>query len=126
MLAFSIWNALWVVFVTFLFVNVVMLFVSVIADLVRDRDLSGGKKALWAFGLLMFPVLGVLVYLIVRGGGMTERTIRAQQEAKASMDTYIRDVAAGPATELERAANLRSSGAIDDEEYARLKAKILG
>lgn len=126
MLAFSIWNAMWVVFVTFLFVNVVMMFFSVVADLFRDRELSGGKKAVWALALLFFPVLGMLVYLVVRGGGMAERSIAAQQQAKESVDSYIREVAGGPASELERAAQLRASGAIDDDEYARLKARILG
>ena len=126
MLAFSIWNAMWVVFVTFLFVNVIMMFFSVVADLFRDRELSGGKKAAWAIGLLLFPVLGMLAYLVVRGGGMAERSLAAQQQAKESVDSYIRDVAGGPASELERAAQLHASGAITDDEYARLKARILG
>lgn len=125
MLAFSIWNALWVVFVTFLFINVLMLLFSVIADLFRDRELSGGAKAVWAIALIMFPLLGVLVYLVVRGGGMTQRSMQAEQQAKESVDAYIRNVAAGPATELERASALLASGQINEQEYAQLKAKIL-
>lgn len=125
MFAFSIWNALWVVFVTFLFINVLMLLFSVIADLFRDRELSGGAKAVWAIALIMFPLLGVLVYLVVRGGGMTQRSVQAEQQAKDSVDAYIRNVAAGPATELERASALLAAGHINEQEYAQLKAKIL-
>lgn len=125
MFAFSIWNAMWVVFVTFLFVNVILMFVSVVTDLFQDRELSGGKKAVWALALLFFPVIGVLVYLVVRGGGMTERSMKAQQRAKDSVDNYIREVAGGPAFELERAANMRASGIITDDEFQRLKARIL-
>lgn len=125
MFAFSIWNAMWVVFVTFLFVNVILMFVSVVSDLFQDRELSGGKKAVWAVALLCFPVFGLLVYLVIRGGGMTERSIKAQQRAKDSVDTYIREVAGGPAAELERAANMRAGGVITDDEFERLKARIL-
>jgi ABC-type multidrug transport system fused ATPase/permease subunit len=126
MFAFSIWNALWVVFVTFLFVNVIVMFFPVVADPFHDHEMGGGKKAMWAIVLLIFPLLGILIYLIVRGGGMAERSLAAQQQAKESVDSYIRDVAGGPASELERAASLRAAGSITDDEYGRLKARILG
>jgi hypothetical protein len=54
MLAFSIWNALWVVFVTYLFITVLMKRFSVIADIFRDKSLNGGAKAAWLLFLALF------------------------------------------------------------------------
>ena len=61
MLAFSIWNALWVVIVTFLFLSVLMVLFSIISDVFRDRQLSGVAKALWIVVLIMIPLLGSLI-----------------------------------------------------------------
>lgn len=43
---------------------------SIISDLFRDRELSGGVKAVWLLFLLVMPVITALVYLVVRGSGM--------------------------------------------------------
>jgi type VI protein secretion system component VasK len=126
MLAFSIWNAIWLVFVAFLFVTVLMMMFSVIVDIFRDDSLSGWGKAAWLLFLAVFTLIALLVYVIVRGRGMTERSIEEQVAAKESFDAYVRDVAGGGAAgELEKAASLRASGQLSDEEYAALKAKIL-
>jgi len=126
MLAFSIWNALWVVFVVFIAVNVLMMLFAVIFDLFRDKELGGVSKALWILVLLLFPLIGLLIYVIVRGNGMAERSMSQQQEAKESFDTYVRDVAGGgAASELEKAAALHAGGQLSDEEYAALKQRIL-
>ena len=45
MVAFSIWEAIWLIFVTFVFVSVLMMLFSVIVDLFRDDSLSGWGKA---------------------------------------------------------------------------------
>jgi ABC-type multidrug transport system fused ATPase/permease subunit len=127
MLAFSVWNALWVVFIAFLFINVLLLMFAVIVDLFRDRELSGGAKAIWIIVLVMLPLLGILIYVIARGPGMAQRSVNEQVAAKESFDSYVRDVAGGgAASELEKASTLHSSGKISDDEYAALKARILG
>lgn len=127
MLAFSIWDALWVVFVSFLFITVLMFMFQVVVDLFRDKDLSGWGKAAWIVLLIIFPLIGLLVYVIARGPGMAERSAAAQIEAKESFDAYVRETAGGgTASELEKAAALHSAGKISDEEYAALKQKILG
>ena len=42
--------------------------------------LSGGAKALWFVFVLFIPLIGVLVYLIARGGSMGDRAaVRAQR-----------------------------------------------
>ncbi|HEY3007277.1 MAG TPA: PLD nuclease N-terminal domain-containing protein, partial [Micromonosporaceae bacterium] len=65
----------------------------VFGDLFRSKDIGAVAKTLWALFLIVLPILGVLIYLIVRGGGMTERTVAAQAEAQKRQDAYIRSVA---------------------------------
>lgn len=127
MLAFSIWNAIWVVFLTFLFISVLMMMFSVITDIFRDDELGGWGKAAWLIALVLFTFITLIVYVIVRGDGMVKRSAKEQVEAKESFDAYVRDVAGGgAASELEKASALHTAGKIDDAEYAALKAKILG
>jgi len=127
MLAVSFGQAIWLVIITFFFVVYLMMLFSVIVDLFRDRELGGFAKALWAVALIVFPLVTMLAYLIVRGRGMAERSMSEQSEAKASFDSYVREVAgSNAASELATATELRDKGAISDEEYAKLKAKLLG
>ena len=127
MLAFSIWNAIWVAFMAFIFITLLMMMFSVIVDIFRDKELSGWGKAGWLLCLALFSLFTLLIYMIVRGPGMAERQDQAQADAQASFDSYVRNVAAdGAASELERAAAMHQAGQISDDEYATLKTKILG
>jgi hypothetical protein len=53
--------------------------IGVVLDIFRSRDLSGWGKALWLLLIIILPFLGVLIYLIVRGHNMHERTAQAAQ-----------------------------------------------
>src|ERR1700734_566999 len=46
--------------------------VGVVFDIFRSQDLSNGAKALWVLFIFVFPLIGVLGYLIVRGHTMHE------------------------------------------------------
>ena len=119
---------LWSLLVIYLMVMYFVIVFTVIFDVFRSDDLSGFKKALWAFALLIFPIITMLLYLIIRGNGMGKRSQAAAQAAKADTDAYIRSVAGSGgsvATELEKAKALLDSGAISADDYAALKAKIL-
>jgi ABC-type multidrug transport system fused ATPase/permease subunit len=120
------------VFYTFLWFALffvwIWLFVMVLTDLFRDHELSNWYKALWVIGIIIFPILGVLIYLIARGGSMAERSAKQVQAAQQDFDSYVRSVAGSggsAADELERLADLRARGAISEEEFAQLKAKVL-
>jgi hypothetical protein len=127
MLGFDLGDALWVVIISFFFIMYLMMLFSVIIDLFRDRELSGVWKAVWVIALLAAPLLSLLVYLIVRGKGMAERSMKEQVEAKESFDAYVQNVAggSGAAAELEKAGALLDAGKITQDEFNALKAKIL-
>src|ERR1700748_252492 len=84
-------------------------------------------KALWFIFVLFIPVIGVLVYLIARGGKMQERSVRDQQQADREFRSYVQETAgsATPADQLAKLADLRDRGVITAEEFNREKAKIL-
>jgi hypothetical protein len=67
-----------------------------------------------------------LIYLIVYGSAMRERTLRAQAEAKHEADNYIRTAAhVSPADELHKLHELVEKGALTEAEYDRAKQKLL-
>lgn len=112
----------------FLFFIWVWLLISVFGDIFRSRDLGGVAKALWVIGVIIFPFLGVFLYLLVRGGKMHEHAVEDAKAADDAARAYIRDAAgtsASPAEELSRLADLKERGIIDDAEFAALKAKVL-
>ena len=115
-------------FEIFMFVVWFWLLMNVVGDLFRDHQVSGAAKALWIVGLVLFPYIGVLAYLIVRGGGMSARAAQTMREAQERFDAHVRAVAggaAGPADQIQKAKALLDAGAIDRSEFERLKAKAL-
>src|SRR5690349_21305391 len=93
-------EALLLVLEVFLFVAWLWILFAIITDLFRDHETSGWGKAAWVFFLLILPFLGALIYLIARGDGMRERTIKEQEDVKGQLDTYIRQQAhSSPADE---------------------------
>jgi hypothetical protein len=112
----------------FLFVVWFWLLMNVFSDLFRDHAVSGGVKALWVVALVVSPFIGVLVYLLVRGSGMSARAARSMQEAQDRFAGYVRSVAAssgGPADQIVKAKSLLDAGTIDQAEFEALKAKAL-
>ena len=124
----SFGEGLLLVFEFFLLFAWIWILISIISDLFRDHALSGVAKAVWVFFLVFLPFLGVLLYLIVRGDGMRDRTIKAQADAKKEFDSYVREQAhaGSPADELHKLAELKDKGAISAEEFDQAKAKLLG
>jgi Short C-terminal domain/Phospholipase_D-nuclease N-terminal len=99
---------------------------AIIGDLFRDHEMSGWGKAGWIVVLLLVPFLGALIYLVARGDGMRERTVREQADMRSHMDAYIRETAgSSPADELHKLNELRQKGAITDAEFDQAKAKLL-
>jgi hypothetical protein len=77
--------------------------------------------------VLIIPLIGVLVYLIARGGSMHERMVRQAKDQDEQFRNYVQQ-AAGPqstADQLTKLADLHSRGVITDAEFEREKAKVL-
>src|SRR6478609_5889960 len=111
-----------------LFVIWLWLAFSVMFDIFRSHDLSGLWKAVWVIFVIVFPYLGVFVYLIARGGSMHERGRKSAEASQKALDDYVRRTAgSGPSTadELQKLAGLRDSGVITPEEFDAQKAKLL-
>jgi predicted membrane channel-forming protein YqfA (hemolysin III family) len=49
----------------FLFILWIWLLIAVFGDIFRSHDMGGGAKAVWVIFVIIFPFLGVLVYLAV-------------------------------------------------------------
>jgi hypothetical protein len=110
--AFFIW--IWLLFVCF-------------ADIFRRSDISGWGKAAWIIFIIIVPYLGVFVYLIAEHKGMTERTIKQQEQAQSQMDQYVRQVAGSsdPTQQIAKADELLKNGSITQAEYDQIKAQAL-
>jgi hypothetical protein len=120
-------QVLWSIFWFFLFFLWIWLVISIFADIIRS-DMSGWSKALWTIGIIFFPLLGVLVYLIANGSEMHKRTQEQADAYDEGVQSYIRDVAGqpkSPSDELADLAALHQSGAITDREYDQAKAKVI-
>ncbi|NKY89725.1 SHOCT domain-containing protein [Nocardia veterana] len=123
----TFWDYLWYTVLVFAFVAYLIILFQILTDLFRDHTVSGIAKAGWVIGLVIFPYLTALVYLIVRGKGMAVRAQHAHAEAKQAADDYIRQVAGkSPAEQIAEAKALYDAGTIDNAEYAQLKARALG
>jgi hypothetical protein len=123
----SFWEGLLSIFEFFLLFAWIWILITVIMDLFRDHKLSGVAKAVWVFFLVFLPFLGVLLYLIVRGNGMRDRTIKEQADVKEHFDSYVREQAhaGSPADELHKLNDLKDKGALSPEEFEKAKAKLL-
>jgi hypothetical protein len=120
------WTMLWF----FVFIAWLFLLFTLFADIFRSKDLGGWAKALWTLFIIILPILGSLVYLIVRGRSMHERAAEDYQEREKAFRSYVQEAAgpaggAGVADELSKLAALRDSGALTADEFEAQKTKLL-
>ncbi len=124
---YELGDALLTTLAIFFFVIWIWVVIAIIMDIFRDHTMGGAVKALWILALFIIPPFAALIYLIFRGSGMRERAIKDQQEQKKHFDEYVRDTAAAsPVDELHKLDQLKQSGSLTDEEYNKMKAKIIG
>jgi ABC-type transport system involved in cytochrome bd biosynthesis fused ATPase/permease subunit len=127
--SYPLLDAFWTILEIFLWVIWIWILITVFADLFRSHDLSGLAKALWFLFVLLIPMIGVLVYLIVRGGSMHERAVQRAQQQDQVLRDYVQHTASQPpastADQLDKLASLRDRGVISGDEFDREKAKVL-
>jgi len=116
----------WTMLIFFGFFIFIWLLIVVFADIFRSRDMGGWAKALWVIFIIILPLLGILVYLIARGGSMHERNEQVAEQQQQEFDAYVQQ-AAGTSTadQLAKLATLKEQGTITDAEFEAQKAKLL-
>jgi hypothetical protein len=127
--SYPLLNIFWTMFELFLWIIWIWILIWIFIDIFRSRDLSGWAKALWFLFVLLIPLIGVLVYLIVRGNSMHERAVQDARQQDQEFREYVQQAASGSpgtsADQLTKLADLRDRGVITSEEFEREKAKIL-
>ncbi|MGA9870475.1 MAG: hypothetical protein WBQ44_04930 [Rhodococcus sp. (in: high G+C Gram-positive bacteria)] len=122
----SFWELMWYTLIVFAFFAYLMVLFQIVADLFRDRTMSGVVKVLWIILLVVVPYLTAFVYVIARGRGMTARQIEAVESSKEATDRYIREVAGKSSAEhIADAKALLDAGTISENEFDTLKSKAL-
>jgi hypothetical protein len=115
----------------FIFLAWFMCLFWIFGDLFRSRELGGLAKTIWVLFIIVLPILGMLIYLIARGGGMTQRALESQQEMQQQQVQYAQAVVAAQsgsdsaAEQISSAKTLLDSGTISQTEFDQLKAKSL-
>lgn len=109
-------------FAVFVFILWFWLFITTASDLFRRTDISGGGKVLWVILLIVLPYIGIFAYILTQGGGMAERN---RQQARQARDELRQMVGYSAADELAKLERLKAENAISDQEYARLRARVV-
>lgn len=126
---FPILGIFWTMLLLFVWISWLFIFFHVVIDVFRSHDMRGIAKAGWLLLVVVLPLLGVLLYVLIRGDSMRERDVARAKAQQADMDAYVRQAAGttggGVADELTKLTELKASGVITEEEFAAQKAKML-
>lgn len=119
----GLWGAfVWAIMI-FLFVMWFWLLITIVSDLFRRRDVGGFAKVLWIIFLVLLPLLGVLAYVLTQSRGMSERHVANVSRAREELREFV---GVSPADELAKLDKLKADGAISADEYAKLRARVIG
>ena len=119
---FSFTNFLTDVATIFMFVVWFWLLIIIFGDLFRRHDISGGMKVIWVVIVLLFSYIGVFIYLITQGRGIAERNA---QQAQTARDELRRTIGFSVADEITKLDQLKKAGSISDDEFSRLRARLM-
>jgi hypothetical protein len=103
------WHA---IFIALVVIPVTILWLGCVFDIFRRDDLHAANQILWLLAVLVLPVVGALVYLVLRPR-------RAGVFAEKSPDSGS---LSQQLTDLDR---LHSTGALDDREFRLAKQDAL-
>src|SRR6202012_5749230 len=109
-------------FAVFVFILWFWLFITTASALFRRSDVSGFGKVMWGILLIVLPYVGIFAYLLTQGSGMAERNRRQSKQTREELRQIVGFSVADEIAKLER---LKSENAISDQEYARLRARVL-
>ena len=106
----------------FLFILWFWLLIVASGDLFRRHDISGFAKVLWVIAFILFSYLGVFAYFLTQGRGMAERN---QARAVEEREELRRVVGFSVADEITKLDRLKAAGSLTEQEYGRLRAKLV-
>jgi hypothetical protein len=98
------------------FILVLLTWIFILFDLFMRRDLKGWHKALWLLGIILFPILGAIVYVIVRPKNTAWAGDRAEPD-RNSREWQVR--------ELQKLAWLRDQGTITPDQFEVMKDRVI-
>jgi ABC-type transport system involved in multi-copper enzyme maturation permease subunit len=119
---FTFGNFLIDVFSVFMFILWFWLFITITSDLFRRHDISGFMKVLWVIFLILLPYIGIFAYVLTQGRSMA---MRNQERAQQARDELRHIVGYSVADEIEKLDRLKASGSLTEDEYKRLRAKLI-
>jgi hypothetical protein len=99
--------------------------VGVVFDIFRSHDLSNWSKAIWVLVIFVFPLIGVLGYLIIRGQVMHEHQVQDHDRFTAFEQYQRPGSGRAHVDDLHTLADLRDRGLLTDDEFERAKTKVL-
>ena len=125
--SYPLLDLFWTMLEIFAFIIWIWLLIMVFSDIFRSHDMGGAAKAAWVIIVLILPYLGVLIYLIVRGGSMHERAAAQAQQQQEAFDSYVKETAGSSSNveQLSKLADLKAKGVLTDAEFEAQKAKLL-
>ena len=106
----------------FMFILWFWLLIVATGDLFRRHDVSGFAKVLWVIAFILFSYLGVFAYFLTQGRGMAERNQARANEAREELRHIV---GFSVSDEIVKLDNLKASGSITEQEYGRLRAKLV-
>ena len=109
-------------FAIFMFILWFWLLITVSSDLFRRHDISGLGKVVWVILLIVLPYIGIFAYIVSQGRGMAERT---KEQARQARDGLRQAAGFSAADEIEKLDRLKSAKSISEDEYERLRARLL-
>jgi len=124
----SLGEFFWTLLVIYAMFFYFMILFRVVGDLFSDKETSGVMKTVWLIALVLLPFITIFVYLITRGSAMNQRALDRALEMDNAQQAYIREAAGSgsdPATQIEKAHQLLTSGAISQAEFDSIKSKAL-
>ena len=115
-LAATFLEVIWWMLIVFFWTMVIWMFVSAFADVFTRTDLSGWAKAGWSLAFIFLPLLGILIYIIVRPREMPADVWPSAQHGQGG---------ASSTDDITKAQLLLQSGAINQQEFDQLKRRAL-
>jgi len=109
-------------FSIFMFILWFWLFITIASDLFRRHDISGFLKVVWMIFLVVLPYIGIFAYILTQGRDMAARN---QERAQKARDELRQVVGYSIADEIEKLDRLKSTGSITEEEYKRLRSRLI-